>query len=299
MTRIAAFLLTLLIAAPAAAQRGLSVSPVDPFIITEFVTGSPPVIVPGNSDTGGLSVIPAPIDSSITNIVLILGGQSLGSNTSGALYTPTNNTKINNVNIYDGASYQIGGNLLGCSNSTIGPGNVGAYLADAIISAHPTYRVWLVPIAIGGTSIADWSTGNLKDRAGQAMRRLKSRGITPSTPNTYFIFQWMHGETDAGLGTSSAAYQAGFASVVSNLTSNGFSGRIFVNLETYNAGVTSATIRSAQTALVNGTTIFQGFDMDTIGAGGRGADNEHLNPTGAGTGSTGMWNQIKLTGAPY
>jgi len=291
--RVLAFFVALLVAGSAFAQRGLAISPPDPFIITEL---SPTVV--GNSTP--VSLTPrATINTAETNVVVILAGQSLAANTSGTYSAPTNASAINNVNIYDGASYPPAANLLGCTNSAIGTGNVGTYLADQIINAGKAQRVWLVPIAVGGTSVADWATGNLSGRIGVTMRRLASRGITPSTTNTSFIFVWMQGEQDASLGTSSAAYQASFATIVSALTGAGFSGRIFVNLETY-SGSTNATIRAAQAAVVNGTTIFQGGDIDTLTGGtNRQGDSTHLTAAGASAAAGLIWTAIHATGAPY
>ncbi|MGX9992135.1 hypothetical protein ACS4RR_023730 [Rhizobium sp. Z1P35] len=55
---------------------------------------------------------------------------------------------------------------------------------------------------------------------------------------------------------------------------------ILVAQESYYDGATSAADLAAQASVVNGTTVFAGENVDSIGSGGR-YDNTHLNETGA------------------
>lgn len=269
-------------------------APPDPFALPV-----PPQGYESNSNTNGLTLC-APISTAEKNIVIIAAGQSLVANTSGALYVPANVTKVNNVNIYDGASYRVGGPMLSCSNSTIGPGNLCAYLADRFITNGIADRVWIAPIGVGGTAVADWQAGGFcNSKIDVTMRRLASRGITPATPNTYFVFCWAQGETDNERGTSQAAYTASLHSMLSSLTASGFSGRVFINLETLFTGGTAAGIRAAQVSVVNNTTIFQGGDLDTLTGGTNRQPDFHLTAAGASAAATLMYNAIHVTGAPF
>jgi len=267
-------------------------SPPDPFIITEMPAG------PGYQDTNGKTVRSLAINTGIRNLVLITAGQSNWESTNPTLYTPTNSSVIDNFNIYDGAAYSIAGPLLGCSSSPLGPGNLGARVADLLVTNGKFDRVILVSIAIGSTSVADWGTGRLQDRVGVAMRRLAARGITPATTGVTFALIWGQGENDTQAGTSQASYTSSLNSFIANAQAAGMSGRIFVTLESWNAGTTSANVRAAQAAVVTGN-VFQGGDMDTLNATNRQADNVHLNDTGAASMATLEYNAMHASGAPF
>lgn len=267
-------------------------SPPDPFILTEMPTG------PAYRDTNGKTVRSLVINPAVKTLVLITAGQSNWESTNPTLYTPANSTVVDNFNIYDGAAYSIAGPLLGTTSSPLGAGNLGARVADLLITNGKFDRVILVPIAIGSTSVSDWGTGNLKDRVGVAMRRLAARGITPATTGVTFSLIWGQGENDTLAGTLQAAYTSSLNSFVSNAQAAGMSGRIFVTLESWNAGSTSSAVRAAQAAVVTGS-VFQGGDMDTLNATNRQADNTHLNDTGAAAMATLQYNAMHASGAPF
>src|SRR5262245_16246844 len=85
------------------------------------------------------------------------------------------------------------------------PGGVSLRLADLLVSNSKFDRVIIVPVAIGGTSVAMWATGGvLSNCITAAMARLASRGIVPGMTNVTFAFVWGQGESDGG--TSQAAY---------------------------------------------------------------------------------------------
>lgn len=252
--------------------------------------------------TAGRAVRSLVINPAERTLVLISSGQSLASNTSGALFTPTNASKIDNFNVNDGAAYDCAGPLLGPStDDTLGPGNVVPRVADKLITGNKFDRVIIPALAIGGTAIAEWATGNYSQRHLVAMRRLAARGITPATPGVTFCFLWMQGETDGNLGTTSAQYQSRWATVRANLFAAGFSGRIFNPTETMaGAGVTNATMQGAQAAIRDGSVVFSGGNLDTDAPySNRVVGNSHLTATSAAQAATAIYNAMVASGAPY
>lgn len=280
----------------------IAISPPDPYLLTEYNVGGS--LFYGNRDTSAMSPRGRPvINPAQKTIVLITAGQSNIVDVQPTLYTPVHTSAVINFNIYDGAGYGITGPMLGCQFFG-GPGNITARLADMIINNGKADVVIAVPTAIAGTLVSDWATGNLSTpgiggRLGVVIRRLAAAGITPSTPGVKFALLWAQGESDNVGGTSSASYQASFNTMKAGLIAAGFSGPIFINLETWDGGVTSTTIRAAQTALVDNSVTFVGGDWDTLGAPDRAADNTHINDTGASLAATLVYNAMLASGAIF
>lgn len=272
------------------------ISPPDPFVVRDGVAGSQIW-----KSTNGLTSRTQVIDPAKKTLVLISAGQSQWTSIMPSQYTPTNSTVVDNFNIYDGGSYSIASYLLGPTQSPgSGSGNILPRIADLLINNGKFDRVILVPLAITGSLIAQWATGGaLDDRITVAMRRLSSRGLMTTTTGITQAFLWGQGEGDGVAGTAQATYQTAFADVLAQATNNGFSGRAFVCKETWASGTTYATIQAAQVALVNGTTIFSGGDLDTLNATNRQADNTHFNDTGAAAVATLVYNAMHATGSPY
>lgn len=250
------------------------------------------------------------INPALKTLVLICIGQSNLCNVVTTLFTPVNNLVVDNFSIYDGACYNIGGPMLGCTSGTpggsLGPGNICARVADKFVTNAIFDRVIVLPIGVGGSTMAHWAAGPLSapgtgGRLGVAMRRLAARGITPATTGVTFANLVGLGETDNNpLGTSQASWTASFGTYLANCLSAGFSGRTFVCQETYYSGATSAAVRAAQAAVVSGS-VFSGGDLDTLtnGGGYRQADDVHFNDAGAAAGATLIYNAMHLSGAPF
>lgn len=274
----------------------------DPFVIDDsFSVAQGPSATPYRQ-TSGLTQRDQSFNPAQKTLVLIGAGQSNYVSLTPTLYTPTSSSVIDNFNFYDGGSYSIGGPLLGTQyNATMGPGNILARVAQNAITGGFD-RVVVVPIAIGGSTAAEWAAGSMSDRIGVAMRRLASRGYIPGAPGLTFALSWGQGETDNGNGTSQAAYAASMATVISNAQAAGFTGsscRFFINKQTWLTGAVSSAVQAAQAALPNGTTIFAGGDLDMLDATNRQVDNTHFNDTGAAAGATLIWNAMHASGAPY
>lgn len=270
----------------------------DPFVIDDrfAISQGPGGVV--YRQTAGLTSRDQVFNPAKKTLVLIGAGQSNYVSVNPTLYVPTDSSAIDNFNIYDGASYSIGGPLVGTQyNAGLGPGNILARIAQNAITGGFD-RVVVVPIAIAGTVAADWATGSLSDRIGVAMRRLASRGYVPGATGLTFALSWGQGETDNSNGTSQASYAASMSTVISNAQAAGLTGsscRFFINKL---SGAVSSAVQAAQTALPNGTTIFAGGDLDSLDATNR-QDNTHFNDTGSAAAASLIWSAMHASGAPY
>ena len=285
------------------------VSQSDPFTIIEQNIYQSPILWQSNhgyTDTGGKTVRNAAINTGVKNLVLIIDGQSLMGAGTPTAYTVTNSGAIDNFNFYDGSNYvysdpPLGSTwaylALGGSLPTPSPGSLGGRIADKFITNGVFARVIVVPIAVGGTAIATHATGRLTDRIGVAIKRLASIGITPATTNVTFAILWGQGEGDSG--TSTPAYTSALQTVRANAVAAGFSGRFFVNKETWVGGVVTPAVQAAQTGVVDNSTFWAGADMDSLNATNRIADNTHLNDTGAAAAATLIYNAMHASGAPF
>lgn len=318
MKRIVAFIA--LTCALAGAAGALSAAPRKPFTKQDpFFLSETGIRDNSNRDVNAKSLRSQAVDPGIRNLVLIVAGQSNSEPMQTTTYSPANPSALDNFNIYDGAIYSASDPLVGSGARTLGTNNIGYHpgliLADALISAGKFDRIIIVPISLGGSSIADWTTGALANRPVVAMKRLTQRGILPGA-NVTFAFIWGQGESDTGLGTSTPAYTAGFNTLVARLTGAGFSGRIFIARQSYNLGSLSAAVQASQTSAAptgvinNAAGIYLGANADALignicngGQTCRQADNTHFTPSGViayVTDATYGWLQaMAASGAPF
>lgn len=234
-----------------------------------------------NNDTSGRTPVSAYIVPGQRTMVVLAVEQSLGANFSGTSYTAVNSL-AQQWSIHDRLIYPAKDPLLGpeiLSSAGLGDGNYWSRTADKVATAATKYdRVIVANISIGGTKIADWAPGGVWNR------RLVE---TVSALNNQFgAITMIHvgiGETDGTAGTSQAAWQASFTSMVTSIRAAGSNAHIFVAQETYQGGTANSTIRAAQAAVVDNVTIFAGEDIDppVIPDAERNADRTHMNATGA------------------
>lgn len=279
-------------------------APPDPFWLSDSAGGSNITSgVIGYRNTTGRSLRSSTINPAVKTLVLISSGQSLLSDVVPTLITPTNASVIDNMNIYDGALYDVAGALLGTTYAitlapTLGPGNVLVKVADTLITNGKFDRVILAPVSIGGTPVSDWGDvgGKYTNRVTVAMLRLASMGIVPGMTGVTFANIFADGHQDYSISTSQAAWTASCNSYITNTFATGFNGRIFVCSESA-SGQTSNAIRSAQAAVRNGTTVFDGGDIDssTIAT----SDGTHPSDAGASTMATIIYNAMHASGAPF
>lgn len=291
-----------LIAAPALllphlCRAGDFISSPDPFVFT----GETGPNFAGNYTTAGKTRLSQVINGAKRNCFLIIAGQSNAQNQFPTPYTPSNGANVINVNPYDGGFYQAQDSLLGCGNQNltgVNFGNIAGRIADNLINGGNWDVVYLMPIAIGGTTASDWNTGICSNRFQVAINRYNSRGITPSMINAII---WMQGETDNTNGTSQSAYAASLGSIITNVQALGFTGRFFVAEETLIGGAVSSAVQSAQLAIVNnGAGIYAGPNLDALtGLTNRQADLTHFNDVGAASAATLWATALHASGAPF
>lgn len=264
---------------------------IDPFLIPAGLGQD------GYQNTNGRSARSAAIDSSKKTLILINAGQSNAVNITPSAATLTNGSKIDNFNIYDGGTYDAVGKALGTQDA--GNGTVVQRLADLLITNGRFDRVIIVPIAIAGTPISVWSDGGeLSDRIPLAVRRLVSRGIVPGMTGVTFALLWMQGEADNDGGTTQAAYQTAWGQVKANALAAGFSGRIFVTTETWDAGTTSSAIQAAQAAVRDSVTVFDGGNLDGLDNSQR-QDTTHFTDGGAANAAFTIDAALHASGSPF
>ncbi|MCS3725957.1 sialate O-acetylesterase [Bradyrhizobium betae] len=186
---------------------------------------------------------------------------------------------------------------IGCGKSPLGPGNICGHLGDLLLATFD--RVIFAPVAIGSTSIERWSTGDMSRLIPVAIKKLALRGVTPATPGVTMAMLWMQGENDGAFGTTQAAYQAAFGTIVTNALAAGFAGRVFICKETWASGNVSATIQAAQTAAIDNVQVFFGGNLDRFGAAYRQVDNTHPNDLGGAAFAAEIVTAMHASGGPF
>ena len=276
----------------------------DPFVMGESERPDQQNNNTGWRDTNGKTLRSKVIDPNIRTLVLITAGQSLMVNLLTNVATPSNPSMLDNLNPYDGSIYAAADPLLGTTaafgGGGFGAGCIATLIGDQLITNGKFHRVILVPISVGGTMAFQWAeNGVLNNRVTAAVNRLRYAGITASTPGVTMAAVWGQGESDNTGGTSQASYAASLTSWINTARAAGMSGRIFVNLETWNNGA-SATIRAAQAQVVaaNGNVFFGG-DIDTLDNTYR-VDNVHpVSPTAAAAFKNLVVNAMAASGSPF
>lgn len=242
----------------------------DPFTIVEF-PGQPA----GNSDARGRALQSSAIPN--TWAVIVLMGQSLpASNATGSYTTVSANAQM--LSIYGGI-YPCANPVLGASVATsLGSNGPSCIIADGLISGGAFPGVLMVPIAIDGTSAADWNSPQLSTRITATWNRLAAIGLKP----TYILYHQGQQDQALNLNTNPAAYTASVQSTATQWRNLGYTGNFIVALETMVSNTTDSNIRTAQANTVNsGLCIVQGADTDTLTTGtNRQADGTHLTQTG-------------------
>lgn len=231
-----------------------------------------------NTTTGRTTATPT--ITAQTGIFITLGQSLICSISDGASagYTPTNTGKCFNLNPYDGIVYQTKDALLGCDANSSPAASWQGRLQDDLFNAAKYTQTIICPVGIGGTFAADWAPGGVQNhRLIVALLRCRQLGYTPNA------ILWMQGQADNNAGTSSASYQASLKGAIATSRGYGYNGKWLIALSTRNAsGVTSSTIRAAQAAVCDGTTIIQGPDIDTnlSSSTNYGTGGLHFNDTG-------------------
>lgn len=236
----------------------------------------------GYSNTQGRTQVSSFVPSPDTTKTIIVGGQSLMATASGTAPYTTVSANAQNLNIYDGGIYAGADPILGASYApSVGPSSVSMRIADRIIVNNPTWRVIMVPIAIGGTPYISWvpsTTNSLFTRIKTAIMRCRARGIEPDK------IIWGEGETDRDLGTSSTNVRNSIWAIVDGIRALDCNATFYIGKYTMVSGSISTAV---QTGIDNSVDVSRdivaGYDADnnaTVVGGYRLADQTHLSDTG-------------------
>lgn len=228
------------------------------------------------TDTTGMTQGTAALTAN--TFVAIIVGQSLGGNHVQGNYTATNDCRVANMT-GDRKVYldTTGAPMLGTTFSPNGYQGWPIYhamwekLCDLLIAGGKYDRVIFINASYAGEPIATFMpSGVLGHLLPLAFFTLNELGIKASQVTAIIT---MEGESDGIAGTAQATYQAAMQTWITVAKNFGFVGKWIVPQETYAYGCTSATIRAAQAAVANGTTVIAGPDFDTlVGAGNRYAE---------------------------
>jgi hypothetical protein len=270
---------TLVIAALAAALSACATVPSTTLAPVPAVSAIPAAGNPAFADTSGRERVAAPQGSTLT---VAIGGQSLSANQSGAPYRPRHPGCLN-YNISDGQLYRLTDPALGATG--VGGSYIGR-LCDRLMDGGSFDAVVMVPFAVGGSSISDWTP------AGRWSTRLLA--AVRARPD---VIIWDQGNEDAQRGMRGSEWASRFRDVARVAESAGFTGKWLVTQDTMMPGrKTSPDIRSAQRSVTNGRSILFAGDMDAIK--GRQADGVHLNEAGAEQAATILATRIKSLPSP-
>ncbi len=218
------------------------------------------------TDTSGRTLSSAALTAN--TFVYIVVGQSLGGSHVQGNYVGTQDCRVINLT-GDRKTYldNTGGTELGSTFSPNGYqgwpvySSMWAKLCDLLIAGGKYDRVISINPSSSGQPISQFMpSGPLGYLLPLAFFTLNEQGIPPGRVNAIIS---MEGESDGINGTSQANYQAFMQTWILVAKNLGFTGKWIVPLETYAYGCTSTTIRAAQAAVANGTTVIAGPDLDT------------------------------------
>jgi hypothetical protein len=215
-----------------------------------------------NLDASAVRKRPAQsLDQRVRNLVLIVAGQSNITDIAPSVYKTRNPDAIDNFNPYDSVIYAAADPLIGCSRND-GGGNPALRLADNLLTAKRFDRVIIAPIAVDGTTIADWSDGFAASRVSVTLTRLADIGIVEGRNITIAV---IFGQGEQDLGTSREDYLFRLRKLIASSRAVGFRGPWFIAKQTYSGGRISTAVQSAQTDVVDHQkNIWAGVDADSL-----------------------------------
>jgi hypothetical protein len=180
-------------------------------------------------------------------MVAVLIGQSNAANTGGHRFRG----KPGVVNFFDGKCFEAVDPLLGAADKQ---GNVATLAANLVADRYDA--VVLVPLAVGGSTIAEWN-GRLAGMLDAGLAELKQRYTA-----THVL--WHQGESDAH-GTSPAQYASGLSSLIAATRRHFPESGFYVSAATYceSRGGADAALHDAQLRAVDPAhRVYAGPDTD-------------------------------------
>jgi Carbohydrate esterase, sialic acid-specific acetylesterase len=192
--------------------------------------------------------------------VFLIVGQSNGGNHGETRFAARG--RVYNFNPFDGHCYQARDPLLGATGDG---GSPWCLLGDALVTEGFAPTILLVPVSVGGSTVADWApSGPYNNRLKYAVERVRAAGFVP----THVL--WHQGEADALFQTSAQAYVSSFARFVESLRAIGVHAPVHLAIASYFAlphgyEASQTVIREAQQSLIDPRNgIMQGPDTDLI-----------------------------------
>lgn len=247
--------------------------------INQIIEPANTTILPGFKDVGGRTLSVQGVTAGETTGVIVAIGQSNGlANYGTGSYSATNASKIDQLNLYDGAIYRAASPMLGAGGTKT---NWGIEAADLLISAGWRQRVILASVAMSSTPIADWINttppGIHYHRLVALKSRLSAKGLTPTV--AWIVI----GESDAVAGTTQATIESRLNSLVSSVRGFWPGIPILLSKTSYYEGTTYSAVTAAQQAVIDAdANIWLGSNTDayTGTATYRSADNIHFKSGG-------------------
>ncbi|AOW10774.1 sialate O-acetylesterase [Flavobacterium gilvum] len=227
------------------------------FITSFFSKANAQLQEPTAADTTRL-VNMANLQQDGKTMIALTFGQSNAANHGQNPYTPHNAAVYN---YYKGKLYAAKDPLFGATGNK---GSVWPRLGDMLIDKGLYTKVIFIPIAVGGSEIACWTSGGCSKKLEETLQMLESQHIQLT-----HIF-WHQGETDNLKNTSEALYKEQLAMILQTLRKTQ-SADLYISIASYHPGATTKplgvdnVIRKAQQSFINeNKAVLQGPDTDTL-----------------------------------
>jgi hypothetical protein len=153
--------------------------------------------------------------------VLLIAGQSNAANSGAQRHETRHPDRV--VNFMGGRCYAAASPLLGANGFA---GEYWTLMADELIDAQAFDHVILAPIAVGGSTAAQWA----KDGALNTSMIPLIQDLVTHYRVTHVV--WHQGESDFALRTDPALYKKEFLSFADTLRANAVDAKIFVSTAT-------------------------------------------------------------------
>lgn len=207
-------------------------------------------------DTTGKTQVSCPVQTPRTFVAVVLG-QSNGANTGDQMFA-----SATAINYFNGRCYLATSPMLNTSGDR---GSMWPLLAGKLTNRD---NIIFITISVGGTSVKEWSNGDMAVRLDDAMKG----------PYSITDFLWDQGEADSGHITA-PVYALNLQAIINKTKANYPQSRFWVTLtSTYNRPP-DENVRAGQSAVI-GPGVFQGPDTDMFGSTYRLPDNIHFNALG-------------------
>ena len=220
------------------------------------------------TDTSTKVEVNCPAQTATTE-VLFAFGQSNSANHDVHSFS---NTDARIINYFEGHCYIASDPMLGATGLS---GSVWIPTAQGILASGQVDTVIIATAGIGGSAVARWATGDL-------VSHYEERLSDVASSYTVTKFLWHQGEADGQQGTSTSDYEASISQVIQKAQATVPSAKFFVSIVSLcGSPVTHSNITDAQRSIINGSSILQGPDSDTIPVSMRSpADNCHMAESG-------------------